>query len=235
MLWKKIADLPGCKLVTPPKNYPQLFLLKTLVDDTGWLVGPYKEMVRLATDLRHDEALRDFLSANQVRLGLRNSDVPPADIERKKRCGPSVQGENHDKDFTAARLNPIAQPVSAQGPLPANRKTDREENVKRFWDSLTPQSHHIVEFNNLETLDVSREVGNEEMDYLQLPAVLLAAEFHQRYVSAILKPAHQWTKGKLKSEIVTVYRSLYLGRSQLFEPMWKISKVILEGAGLKSD
>jgi len=37
------------------------------------------------------------------------------------------------------------------------------------------------------------------------------------------------------SEIVTVYRDLYLGRSRLFEPMWKISKVILEEAGLKSD
>jgi len=235
MLWKKIADLPGCKLVMPPKNYPQLFLLKTSVDDTGWLVGPYKDMTRLATDLRRDEALRDFLSLNQVRLGLRNSDVPPVDIERKKRYGLSVRGENHNKDFTVARLNPIAQPVREQSPPSANRKTDREENVKRFWDSLTPQSHHIVEFNNLETMGVSREVGNEDMDYLQLPAVLSAAEFHKRYISAILKPAHKWEKRKLQSEIVTVYRSLYLRRSQLFEPMWKISKVILEEAGLKSD
>ena len=235
MLWKTIANLPGRKSVMPPKNYSQLFLLKTSVDDTGWLVGPYKHMVRLATDLRHDEALRDFLSANQVRLGLRNSDVPPANIKRQTCYGPSVRGEGHDKDFTAARLNPIAQPVRPHNSPSVNRKTDREENVKSFWDSLTPQSHHIVEFNNLEALGVSRKVGNEDMDYLQLPAVLLAAEFHQRYISAILKPTHHWKKGKLLSKIVTVYRSLYLGRSQLFEPMWKISKVILEEAGLKSD
>jgi len=208
---------------------------RTSIDDTGWLVGPYKEMTRLATDLRNDKTMRDFLSVNRVRIGLRNSDIPPADIERRERYGPSIRGENHDQDFTTARLNAIARPVREQTPPSVNRKTDREENVKSFWDSQTPQSHHIVEFNNLETLGVSHKVGNEEMDYLQLPAVLLAAEFHQRYISAILKPAQRWEKGKLQSEIIAVYRSLYLGRSQLFEPMWIISKVILENAHAKSD
>jgi len=235
MLWKAISNLPGCKPVMPPKNYPQLFLFETSVDDTGWLVGPYKDMIRLAADLRNDEALGDFLSVNRVRIGLRNSDVPPADIERRERYGPSVRGENYDQDFTAARLNPIAQPVREQSPSSANRKTDREENVKTFWNSQTPQSHHIVEFNNLETLGVSREVGNAEMDYLQLPAVLLAAEFHQRYISAILKPAQKWEKEKLQSEIVATYRRLYLGRSHLFEAMWKISKLLLEEADIRSD
>jgi hypothetical protein len=73
------------------------------------------------------------------------------------------------------------------------------------------------------------------MDYLRLPAALLAAEFHQRYISAILKPMQKWEKKKLQSEIVATYRSLYLGRGQLFETMWKISKVILEEADIKSD
>jgi hypothetical protein len=118
---------------------------------------------------------------------------------------------------------------------PINRKTDREENVKDFWATQTPQSHHIVEFNNLKTLGVSTEDGSEGMDYLQLPAVLLAAEFHQRYISTILKPAQRWEKVKLQSEIVVTYRDLYTQRSKLFEPMWLISKTILEHAGVKSD
>ena len=115
-----------------------------------------------------------------------------------------------------------------------NRRTDREENVKRFWDSQTPQSHHIVEFNNLETLGVSHEIGLAEMDYQQLPAVLLAAEFHQRYISAILKPAQHWGKAKLQTDMVALYRGLYLGRGPLFEPLWRISQVILKHAGLRT-
>lgn len=235
MLWKAIANLPGCRPVRPAKTYPQLFLVQTSVDDTGWLVGPYNEMTRFATDLRHDKALREFLATNRVRIGLRTTDVPPADIKRQESYGPVVQGEDRNKDFTADRLNPLALPVRVEDAPTGNRKTDREANVKGFWDSQTPQSHHIVEFNNLKTLGVSCENGDEEMDYLQLPAVLLAAEFHQRYISAILKPAQSWEKRKLQSEIVATYRSLHLERSRLFEPMWRISKVVLDEAGIKGD
>jgi hypothetical protein len=205
------------------------------VDDTSWLVGPYKGMTRFATDLRHDRALRNFLATNRVRIGLRATDVPPANIGRQESYGPLVQGEDHSKDYSTNRLNPLAPPVRVEDTAAANRKTDREANVKSFWDSQTPQSHHIIEFNNLETLGVSCENGDEEMDYLRLPAALLAAEFHQRYISAILKPMQKWEKKKLQSEIVATYRSLYLGRGQLFETMWKISKVILEEADIKSD
>ena len=82
MLWFQIARLPGGQPVTPPKNYSRLFLFRTSVNNTVWLVGQYRDLTRFATDLRQDEDPRDFLSANQVRMGLRDSDVPPADIKR---------------------------------------------------------------------------------------------------------------------------------------------------------
>src|SRR5262249_7774285 len=154
------------------------FVFRTSVDDTGWLVGPYKGMTRFATDLRHDSALRDFLSSNRIRIGLRKTDIPPANVPRQERYGPLVSGDDCTRDFTADRLNPIVQSVRIQEASSINRKTDREENVKGFWETQTPQSHHIVEFNNLKTLGVSTENGSEGMDYFQLPAVLLAAEFH---------------------------------------------------------
>ena len=232
MLWKTVENLPRCRRVTPP-NQSALFLFQTPLDDTGWLIGPYKNLTPLATDLRDDAELRQFLSANRVRLGLRDTDVPPADLERQARYGTTVQGANCNQDFAAARVQPLAPPVQGLTPPPVNRRTDREENVKRFWDSQTPQSHHIVEFNNLETLGVSHKIGVAEMDYLQLPAVLLSAEFHQRYISSILKPAQHWGKAKLQADMVALYRSLYQGRGQLFEPLWQVSKVILAAAGLR--
>jgi hypothetical protein len=70
------------------------------------------------------------------------------------------------------------------------------------------------------------------MDYFQLPAVLLAAEFHQRYISAILKPTHHWDKPRLAAEMPAVYNGLYFERSKLLEPLWSVSKTIFECAGL---
>jgi hypothetical protein len=234
-VWNTIAQLPGCKPLTPLKGYARFFLFQTSLDDTGWLVGPYKQLTPFATNLRDDEGLRDFLSANGVRIGLRSTDVPPAEIERQKRYGNLIHGADRGKDFTLARSNPVAEPVKEIGPASVNRKTDREENVRRFWASQTPQSHHIVEFNNLETLGVSQKDGDGEMDYGQLPAVLLAAEFHQRYISAILKPAQRLEKQELKSEIASVYWGLYGGgRGPLFDPLWKVSQVILKEAGIKN-
>jgi len=233
MLWNTIATLPGC-LTVEPKNYSRLFLFKTSLNDTAWLIGPYNKMTTLATDLRDNASLREFLSAHRVRLGLRDSDVPPADLERQPRYGTTTQGANANQDFTGARVNSLAPPVGASTPPPVNRKSDREENVKLFWDSQTPQSHHIVEFNNLETLGKSKKIGVTEMDYLNLPAVLLAAEFHQRYISAILKPAQQWGKAKLQADVVDLYYRLYQGRGPIFDPLWQVSKVILAHAGLNT-
>jgi len=68
------------------------------------------------------------------------------------------------------------------------------------------------------------------MDYKRLPAVLLAAEFHQRYITSILKPAQDWEKDKLLGGIHKLYQDLYLRRSALFKPLWAVSKVVLKEA-----
>lgn len=233
MLWQKIRTAPGCRQVTPPNGDPGFFLFKTSMDDTGWLVAAYKDLTKFATALRDGTSLRDFLSENRIRIGLRDTDVPPANLRRQPGYGEFVQGANPGKDFSTARVNPMAQPVQPDQTFPINRKSDREENVKSFWQSQTPQSHHIVEFNNLQTLGVSRKEGIGEMDYLQLPAVLLAAEFHQRYISAILKPTQRLKRNELAAEIVFDYQKVYVGRSRLFEPLWMISRIILGEANLK--
>jgi len=233
MPWKKNTNLPGCRPLAPPMNFGNLFFFQTSVDDTGWLVGPYRDLTKFATSLRHEKILRDFLSANRIRIGLRNTDVPPTEIERQECYGTIVRGKDHDKNFTSVRLNPTAQPVSATANLSLNRKTDQEENVKNFWETQTPQSHHVVEFNNLKTLGVSRKRGNEGMDYFQLPAVLFAAEFHQRYISAILKPTQRLKKDELRLKISFAYQELYLSRGKLFEPLWSVSEAIIEKAGIR--
>ena len=231
MIWSHLCK-NGCELVDFSGAYRFIYLTPALDDETKsrWLIGPYSQLTPLATALRTDVQLRDQLAKLRVRLGLRKTDVPPADVERKERYGTTVQGPNHTTVFE--RPNPTAQPARDNRPTSPNRITDQRLNVKQFWDTQTPQSHHIVEFNQLETLGVSKRIGVTELDHAQLPCVLLAAEFHQRYISVYFKQFHRLSAIQLSSEMHRIYHQLYVGRSVLFGPLWNASSVILRQAGI---
>jgi hypothetical protein len=196
------------------------------------MVGRYREQTRLATELRTNPAAQYFLAEHAVRLGLRQTDIAPAELERQERYGTTVAGTNAGMSFQSQRLNPLSTPVKP-GPLePSNRRSDRQENVRLFWATQTPQSHHVVEFNHLRDLGVSKEDGAGPMDHGQLPCVLLMAEFHQRYLSSILKQTHGWNATRLRSDLAQTYRSLYEAGGVPFQPLWDVSRIILRAAGL---
>jgi hypothetical protein len=232
-IWKSIENLSSCEALPLPPPYRQILLIRIQADGTHWLVGPFKELIKVATDLRDQESLWRILSSKRVRIGLRKSDEPPVNLKQQEAYGEYMRGANHGADFTARRLDPVAMPFRANKP-PVNRISDCQENVKNFWKTRTPQSHHIVEFNHLEKLGVSNEKGDKESDYQRLPAVLLAAEFHQRYLSVILKQTHNWDRSNLQSKLAGTYDSLYRLRSPLFLPLWEISKIILHEAGIET-
>lgn len=233
MLWNKISKLPDCERVAPPSSCRgDMFLLRVAADNSSWLIAQYESLTVFATALRERSDLRDFLGDHQVRIGLRASDIPPAAVERQKRFGNTQVGANADKDYTAVRKKELSRPVNSSTPIQVNRRTDREANVHSFWQTQTPQSHHIVEYNNLAKLGVSQKGRMKEMDYDRLPAVLLAAEFHQKYISMILKPPQHWPVAQLRRDITSLYRQIYVQHSELFKPLWEVSKVILAEGGL---
>ena len=236
MLWRKINDLTGR---TPlPVPYAGIFAIDIPTTDTTrtptrWLIGPYNKLTTLATALRTNAGPRQTLSDLRVRLGLRETDLPPTG-DRQARYGESKPGVPPGRGFLNDRKEQLALPAREGRPLDLNRRTDRASNVLTYWQSQTPQSHHIVEYNNLREIGVSAkgEKGEREMDHGQLPAVLLAAEFHQGYFSAFLKQAHGLNEKQLRDRMPGLYRSLYVGQSALFKPLWSISQLILREAGL---
>src|SRR5262245_36603787 len=231
MLWMRIEQIAKGNRVRF-EGYADMFLLP-VPPDTGeqsfWLVGPYKDQTKLATDLRMNPALRHMLAERSVRFGLRQTDNPPAGFERQKRYGTMVAGPHSVTDFRAQRIGPLAK--AAWPDEPKNRISDQLANVHSYWMTQTPQSHHIVEFNHLRDIGASNGSGTGELDHAQLPCVLLAAEFHQRYVSSILKATHGWTGARLREQLPTVYRSIYEQGSPLFRPLWDTTKAILGAAG----
>src|SRR5262245_7639035 len=240
MLWEKIERIAEGNSVRF-EGYGDMFLLP-MPPDTGdesfWLVGEYKHQKKLAKDLRKNAALRHLLAERGVRFGLRKTDKPPATLERQKAYGEDEPGQDSATDFRAQRLSPIAKAARADEPM--NRFSDRLANVHSYWITQTPDSHHIVEFNHLRDIEKSNLKGDGELDHDQLPCVLLAAEFHKRYVSSILKRTHGWKKPgdegsgllRLKRELPGVYQSIYQDGSRLFQPLWETTKAILNAAGI---
>ncbi|MEO6786246.1 MAG: hypothetical protein ABI318_08950 [Chthoniobacteraceae bacterium] len=234
-MWNEIRAIPGCKSVRLPGSYGEMFLLPVPPDETSepshWMIGQYKDQTGLATALRTSEPLQKFVTDWRVRFGLRATDRPPVDVARQARYGATKAGAHPLTNFGGQRVRELAKPVFDGQPT-TNRRGDRQENVRTFWATQTPQSHHVVEFNHLRDIGVNRENGNGEMDHGQLPCVLLAAEFHQRYISSILKQTHGWSADRLRKELGQAYASLYLGRGPLFRPLWDVSRIILRAVGI---
>jgi hypothetical protein len=234
-MWADFKRIKGSQTHSTPGYGEAILFSVPGFDSPGksfWMVGQYKDQTRLATELRSNDVVQDFLADQRVRLGLRATDLPPIDQERQKRYGSAITGADAAKSFVSQRLNPVSVPVQPGQPAPINRRTDREENVRRFWESQTPQSHHIVEFNHLRDIGISKEIGIGPMDHAQLPCILLAAEFHQRYISSILKQTHGWSAARLRSGLPQIYASIYKNGGAPFHPLWEVSRIILRAAGL---
>lgn len=236
VLWQRIGSIDGAKVVKSPEFGDVVLLpVPDLDSDTCWMVSRYTDQTRLATALRTNEAAQRFVARHRVRFGFRKTDVPPIDLDRQKNYGETEVNEAlASKSFRAKRKNPLLKPVDDENAAQINRLSDREENVRLYWRSQTPQSHHIVEFNNLRDINRSRKgrghVG--PLDHSQLPCVLLAAEFHQRYISSVLKPTHGMDEKELLRTMVRTYRSLYATRTSPLRPLWQVSRLILREAGL---
>ncbi len=234
-MWEEIKKIPGCRSAFAPGGYGEVFFLPVPsvgnLQPSYWMIGRYKDQTSLATALRCFDLPQTYVAACQVRFGMRESDRPPVDMERVKRYGALIKGIHALHDFTGQRIQPLAQPVRP-GESVVNRLGDRKQNVNQYWATQTPQSHHIVEFNHLHDIGVSSKQGSGAMDHGQLPCVLLSAEFHQRYISSILKKAHGRSESQLRDSLAQVYSSLYRGRGPLFQPLWAVSQIILRSAGV---
>jgi len=79
-------------------------------------------------------------------------------------------------DFIECRKIETHTPI-AKDKACGSRISDRHANVMSYWKTQSPQAHHIVEFNNLEAVGASTRDGSGDLDYLQLPCVLMMRSF----------------------------------------------------------
>lgn len=218
----------------PPKYGEQILLpavgLPSEGKETHWLVGSYSAQTGLTRQLRSNPDAQAWVEGLHLRFGFRETDVPPTGT-RQERFGATVVGDNPQTDFSSRRGSSSPPPVKA-GPAAIHRQGDVRKNVLTYWQSQTPQSHHIVEFNHLRDIGAST-YGSGPLDHDQLPCVLLMAEFHQRYISSVLRLDRGLPASKLREKLPETYRSIYCDRSAALKPLWGVARAILEAAGLR--
>ena len=258
-VWDAIkAESKICK-PEPMPGFQGLLAVDGGVPERRWLIGPHPELSRIATGLRNNAQHCAILSSKCIRLGFRKTDCPPKyGVAAQESCG--EMQEQAVTDHSLNRQNPIirsAKEIKQQlkpsvskplKPPPDWRKSDEFPNVQSYWATQTPQAHHIVEFNNLEQLGLSSLDGTGELDYKQLPCVLLMAEFHQRYISSALKLTHNGVganpSSPLGEKLVALDRlrrtyealydlSTYADAARPFQSLWEISRIIFEVAEQK--
>ena len=235
-LWNQIKQINHARVEYLPLDQSEVVLLPVpslpqAPEPTFWLVGEYEPLTKFATSLRDNQTSQDFIADQQVRFGLRDTDLPPLNVARRKTYGAKQIGSDATRNFLPQRTRPVGEMVNPNQPTRFNRRGDREENVRLYWLTQTAQSHHIVEYNNLHTIKVSQPGAAGPLDHRRLPCVLLTAEFHQRYISSILGLIHGRDEAWLRANMIDTYLRIYVTQCPPLAPFWQVSRAILRAAG----
>jgi hypothetical protein len=219
-IWDKIGQ--SCDEIS--LWVPPFFLTKPDREARRWVIGRFCDLKRIAPVLRTDAELREAFSELSARFGRRGSDLPPAG-DRVTRIGPLG-----DPRFTIAelkrrhakkrRLPGGSQPFAA-------RVTDVHSEHQRFWESRTPEVHHIVEKSILGALGVN--AGDLENNVA--PCVLAVAEIHGRLYTPEMASergafSRQMSASVASNLLTKIYDGLYAG--PMMTQLNAIAKIIIE-------
>lgn len=190
-----------------------------------WIIGPYRELCRLAQELRYNAQVRSVFFDCQARLGRRATDVPPLGARSVtgfrsliKEKSPKSSDETLKEKFSPLRTR-------AEGLSFEPRFTDQFDEVANFYKDKTLEAHHIVEKSILKTLGVN---GGELADE-QAPCVLIVAELHQRlFTTEVTASRGLFSKGMKGDDVYRELKKIYdaLYRDSVMEDLRDIAEII---------
>lgn len=214
-----------CMPASLPGKFENVLLAPNPKESRYWVVGTYPVLCELSKELRTNEELSGLLLKNGIQFGFRETDKPPTGLTRQKDYGKSEA--QPVGDFSEKRLIETHIPIKEDN-VANCRISDQYPNIMEYWKTQSPQAHHIVEFNNLEAAGVSTRTSGGDLDYHQLPCVLLMAEFHQRYVTSKLKDTHGWDEqpAELIKKLRARYDQIYFSDAPQLASLGNISAAI---------
>jgi len=188
-VWSDIRAKIGNRSASPPfGRFPEIVLTKPqkshLDRSFCWLIGPFLAVREIAEFLRSEKGLQDELTVLNVRIGRRETDLPPQG-QRIQRIGDKGEANTTDRTQTID-LRKVPGKL-----MP--RVSDLYDPVRKYWAARSLEAHHIVEKGMLADLHLNKRDLNND----RAPTVLLSAEFHQRlFTSEVARE-----RGKFKTKL----------------------------------
>jgi len=188
----------------------------------SWLIGTYREVRQIARSLPSDKALQEKLIALNVRVGRRETDVPPQALRKGR--DPGIGDWGTAKVVNVASLLAQRKDPSNRGKTTA-RVSDLYDPVQTYWAVRTLEAHHIVEKGILGDLHLNKG----DLDNNRAPTVLLAAEFHQRLFTSEVAAERDQFKSKLEGAqayalLKDIYDKLY--SDLVLESLKEVAEII---------
>jgi hypothetical protein len=200
-------------------NTPIKFFHQGKWQDRHWVVGPYLELKRLATDMRAVEEVQqqDFSLAC---FGRRNTDLPPTGSQPDGGFRKIVEQALTKRWEEMENNRKAGLPVDVWintwihkrkiNPNTNERRSDLEEyaKFKEFYSKKTLEAHHIVEKSILGKL----ELNDGELANAVAPCVLVVAELHQQmYTREVSKKRDLFYPGMSSEKQTKTLTEIYEG------------------------
>ena len=156
-----------------------------ITDDSRFIIGPYRKLTDYSTALRSNRNQQNLLANLNVKFGRRNTDAIPKGTIIKG----GFRSKIKNRKLTPSQLSLLIHQHHRErydfnripGFIP--RITDEYREAAAYFQSITLESHHIVEKSLINALN--RAKGDLADDFA--PCVLVTGELHRRMFTPVGK------------------------------------------------
>jgi hypothetical protein len=186
------------------------------------VIGPYDPLATFATGLRMNLVAQQELSNKGARFGRRDTDKIPSRPLIKGGYKKLIKGKATDGDPKEYMEEFMKRPAGTGNG--ENRLTDLYTDAKKYFQSITLESHHIVEKWMLGLLGKNKGDLQDRI----APCVLVSGELHRRFYSS--EGTKFRNRRDLKEAEIRKFYEQELYNSPAFEDLRLIAHIIIEQA-----
>lgn len=199
-----------------------------ITSNSKLIIGPYRKLCDYATSLRQDRKQQKLLSNLDAKFGRRATDSIPVGAIVKGGFRSKIKNRKLTPSQIQTLMNRHYKERYDFNRVPGfiPRITDEYTEAAAYFQSITLESHHIVEKSMIAALKKS----NGDLANDAAPAVLVKGELHRRMYTPDAKEFRDEGNFNLES-MLNFYGKLY--ESPEFDDLKKFAKIILNTAFAK--
>ncbi len=177
-----------------------------LTSTSKLIIGPYKNLAEYSSALRANKPQQSLLSNLEAKFGRRGTDSIPQGPNTKGGFRSKIKNRQLTPEQMMALMNQHQRERYDFNRIPGFRPrlTDEYAEAASYFNSITLESHHIIEKSMITSLNKSAGDLNDTI----APCVLITGELHRRLFTPVGKQFRDG--GQLgKKDLLDFYANLY--------------------------